>query len=368
MNHYKPESGVHCRKGRSLPKTAMRSPPLRVGIVVTPQFTLNALANFVDVLRLASDDGDRSRGILIDWHLMSSTGLPTRSSCGIALSPSAGLIEPNDLDYVAVIGGLLYRGRQIDRRVRDYLLRAATAGTGLIGVCTGAFVLCRLGLMKGKNSCISWFHHSDFISEFDELSAHTENLYVVEGDIITSSGGVGSALVAAYVVEKHIGTDAAQKALSIMQIDKAAYMVQPSPFHVAECSDARVKRALLLMDQTVTAPIPTGQIASRLGVSRRHLERLFLRHLNISPLKAYLDMRLKRVTRLLKTQKALHQIACETGFANSARLSTAFKKRFDCSPSSARAALRPGTDKCLTKNTAISLSTPVRDPHFSTSI
>ena len=56
---------------------------LRVGILLTPNFTLNALANFVDVLRLAADEGDGSKPIRCKWHIMSATGHSIDASCGI---------------------------------------------------------------------------------------------------------------------------------------------------------------------------------------------------------------------------------------------------------------------------------------------
>ncbi len=60
---------------------------LCVGILLTSRFTLNALANFVDILRLAADDGDGSRPIRCQWHIMSTTGHPIGASCGTSRLP-----------------------------------------------------------------------------------------------------------------------------------------------------------------------------------------------------------------------------------------------------------------------------------------
>ena len=106
---------------------------LRVGIVLAAQFTFNALANFVDVLRLASDDGDRSRPLRCHWNLMSATQVPLRSSCGFQIAPTSTLLDFDHLDYIAVIGGLLHRGRPIDETLRGYLLRAGKAGVTSAG-------------------------------------------------------------------------------------------------------------------------------------------------------------------------------------------------------------------------------------------
>src|SRR5882757_4234173 len=161
-----------------------REMPVRVGILVTPQFTLNALANFVDVLRLAGDCGDASGAVQCKYDLMSATGKPERASCGYPLAPTSRLIEPSNLDYIAIVGGLLYRGRSLDTRTTAYLKEAAAAQIPLIGICTATFVLCRLGLMNDRRICVSWFHHHDFVAEFPDMTAVTDTLYIVDRDRI----------------------------------------------------------------------------------------------------------------------------------------------------------------------------------------
>ena len=312
---------------------------LRVGIVVTAQFTLNALANFTDVLRLAGDDGDRSRPIRGQWHVMSTSGAVLRASCGVQLTPTSGFINFTELDYIAVVGGLLYRGRQIDEETRSYLLAADKAGVGLLGICTGSFVLCRLGLMEGKKCCISWYHYRDFLEEFDGMVPVADQLCVVDGARITSSGGVGAALAAAHLVERHLDAASAQKALHIMQIDgsRMATGLQPAPPMMWSCDDDRVTRTLIAMEQNVNKPIPVEELASRLVISRRTLERLFERHMGFSPGTAYLRLRLNHARWMLRSGgMSLSLIAKATGFSCNAHFSAAFKQVYGWSPSEER--------------------------------
>ncbi|MGG2478909.1 GlxA family transcriptional regulator, partial [Rhizobium sp. BR5] len=42
---------------------------LSVAFLLADRFTLSAFANFVDVLRLAADEADRSRPILCEWSV-----------------------------------------------------------------------------------------------------------------------------------------------------------------------------------------------------------------------------------------------------------------------------------------------------------
>ena len=83
---------------------------LTVGVILVPSFTLLAFAGFMDTLRLAADEGDRSRQLRCRWYVMTSTGRAVRSSCGALVSPTSELVDPRLLDYVVVVGGLLHDG------------------------------------------------------------------------------------------------------------------------------------------------------------------------------------------------------------------------------------------------------------------
>ena len=73
-------------------------PPLRIGIILANNFTLSAFALFVDHLRLAADDGDRSRPVRAQWSIMASRPDPMRASCGVMTSPTSNFLDPRELD------------------------------------------------------------------------------------------------------------------------------------------------------------------------------------------------------------------------------------------------------------------------------
>lgn len=312
--------------------------PLRVGFILANNFTLSALANFVDTLRLAADDGDLSRQINCKWFYMSATGQPVMSSCGLSVAPTAGLMAPSELDYVVMVGGLLHRGSQIDETTRTYLIRAGQSSTPLVGVCTGSFILCRLGLLMERKCCISWYHYRDFLEEFDDQIPIADQLYVVDGDRITCSGGLGGAYLAAHLIEQRLGSSSAQKALHILLIDrgKPGTTAQPAPPVQARSDDDRISRSLVVMEQNVSAPLRISIIAQRMEVSTRQLERLFKDKLGASPQAIYLRMRLRHARWLLRTSQTLSAIAVDTGFADATHLAKSFKAAFGASPSEAR--------------------------------
>ena len=173
-------------------RKAEKMAKLNVGFILTKRFTLCAFATFVDVLRLAADEGDRSRPILCGWRVLSPTMEPIASSCGVAVQPDERLGDPARFDYVVVVGGLVDEIESLHADAVRFLERAAAAGVPLVGVCTGTFALHRAGLMQGYRACVSWFHHEDFLERFDGLRPVSDQIFVVDRDRLTCSGGISS--------------------------------------------------------------------------------------------------------------------------------------------------------------------------------
>lgn len=318
---------------------AQPGPKLKVGFVLMPKFTLTAFSTFLDVLRLAADEGDRSRPIACAWEVMSPQRRPVRSSCGIDIQPSSDFIDPKAFDYLVVVGGLLHGAQGIAPEIAQYLRAAAQAGVTLIGVCTGSFVLCRLDLMADRKCCVSWYHYRDFLEEFPDLVPIADRLYVIDRDRITCSGGAGVADLAARLVSDHLGPAQAYKALHILLVERprSGDTAQPAPFVSTTKDDHLVSRALLLMEQNLMEPLPIQELAGALSLSVRQLERHFRNHLGESPQESYMALRLRHARWMLE-HSALPAvlIAAELGFSDSSHFGRSFKARYGMTPTQFR--------------------------------
>lgn len=312
---------------------------LSVGFILARRFTLCAFANFVDVLRLAADEGDRSRPILCGWTVLSDTMSAVPSSSGITVQPNERLGDPTKFDYIVVIGGVMDDMSGLGAEYTAYLNNAAAAGVPLVGVCTGGFLLHKAGLMQGYRCCVSWFHHADFLEQFDGLNPVSDQIFVDDGDRLTCSGGASSAHLAAYLVEKHVGRTQASKSLHIMIIDDAMRPEKPQPGVSMDIStrDPMVMRALLLMQQSIDNPLSVTELARRMGNSKRQLERHFRAALGASPQAAFLQIRLTFARHLIETtDKSVAAVAVECGFCDSSHLSRMFRQRFGNTPNEMR--------------------------------
>lgn len=313
--------------------------PLSVGAILADNFTLSAFSLFIDPFRLAADESDRSRPIRCRWAIMSSQSEPIRASCGIKVQPTSGFLDPVSLDYIAVVGGLLRGPRQIDTGTEAYLRQAAAQGTTLIGICTGSFVLCRAGLMAGRRSCVSWLHYQDFREAFPDHEVTADRLFEIDADRITCAGGGGAADLAHHLIERHLGAAVAQKCRQVMLLERTRGGTEPQPHPpiVESVKDQRVCRALLLMEQNLADPMPIADIASRLDLSTRQIERLFRAALGERPAALYRRLRLRYARWLLdNTDRSVTEIALDAGFSDSAHFSREFKRVHGLSPSSNR--------------------------------
>ncbi len=322
-------------------RPAKRTARLSVGFILARRFTLCAFANFVDVLRLAADEGDRSRPILCEWTVLSDTMSPMASSCGVLVQPNERLGDPRTFDYIVVVGGLIDEIPNLSPEYTRYLQRAAAARVPLVGVCTGAFILHRAGLMNGYRCCVSWFHHADFLEQFDGLKPVSDQIFIIDRDRLTCSGGASSAHLAAHLVEKHVGRAQARKSLHIMIIDDALRAEKPQPGIPLDLAtdDPLVKKALILMQQHIDAPLSAAEVARRLGANRRQLERHFQRTVGMAPTLAYKIMRLEYAEFLLRhTEQSVTEIATSTGFCDSSHFIRAFRERRGTTPAAFREA------------------------------
>jgi transcriptional regulator GlxA family with amidase domain len=314
-------------------------PALRVGVVLAEHFTLSAFAVFIDHLRLAADEGDRSRPVHVQWSIMASRQESVPASCGVMIEPTSGLLAPDLLDYVVVVGGILHAGPQIDEATVRYLREVDVAGTPLIGICTGSFILCRTGLMQGRRSCVSWYHYQDFREAFPGHGVVADRLFLADGPRITCAGGAGAAALATHLIERHLGRALAQKASQVLLFDRprAGSEAQPHPPLSETVSEPRVRRALLLMEQNLTRPVAIAAVADELGVSIRQLERLCREHVGMGPASLYRQLRMRYAHWLVEnTDRSVTDIANDAGFADCAHFSRQFKDVYGLSPSTRR--------------------------------
>ena len=302
---------------------------LDVGFILLRDFTMTPFAALVDMLRLAADDGDGSRPRRARWRVVGAG--PVASSAGFRIAPDEAIGNLARFDHVVICGGLLRDGHHFD----PTLLAALGTARSMIGLCTASFALAEAGLLEGRQACVSWFHHAAFRAAYPNVNATGTEIFVVDGPVLTCAGGTGAIDVGAWLIERHLGAATARKALDILLAAQARDGTEPQPHRAStELSDARLRTVALLIEQRLGQPHSVAQLAAAVGVSSRHLTRLFMKETGLTPSAFVRQARLAQARWLIKTtQVSLLQIASETGFGDAAHFSRSFQAHFGELPS-----------------------------------
>jgi transcriptional regulator GlxA family with amidase domain len=245
-------------------------PDLKVAFILSPEFTLLPFAGFVEALRHAADEADRSRQIYCRWSLLAPELAPLRASCGAEIMPQQRLGDPADFHYIVVVGGLLPQCRDLPEPTLDFLRLAAARGIPLIGLCTGCFILADAGLMRGRRCAVHWRHRQDLITRFPDIIAVSDETYVIDEGIITCPGGTAAIDLATELIIRHCGRARALKGLHDMVVEphRAAHHVPRRPYEdIASCGDPRVERAVALMEQNLAGPFGVETLSGQLGTT-----------------------------------------------------------------------------------------------------
>jgi AraC family transcriptional regulator of adaptative response / DNA-3-methyladenine glycosylase II len=100
---------------------------------------------------------------------------------------------------------------------------------------------------------------------------------------------------------------------------------------------ASVRRALRLIDEGVLVEHSVGELAARLGITERHLRRLFKTHVGVSPIAVEQARRVHLAKKLLhETAMPITEIAFAAGYGSVRRLNEVFADLFNRAPSELR--------------------------------
>jgi transcriptional regulator GlxA family with amidase domain len=329
------------------PRRAKRrasSAELRVGILLWPGFPLLSLAGLCDGLRHAADLGDQSRQTRCSWAILGTPGESVVASCNARVQIDLPLSAVVDYDYVAVIGGLLPQLNEMDHQFPAFLRAMAASQIPLIGICTGSFVLARLGLLDGHVPCIHPFHVDDWISAHPDVPFETHSHYSIGHNRITCAGGISIVELTAELVRLHCGADRAAKVVHQMTVKATSTSTHIARRHALGYNSSdheKLRQAVVLMEKNITTPLEIAVIARLVNSSSRQLERVFLAEMGCSPSEQYRKSRLKYARYLLTTTDLpIVTIALESGFSDSSHLIRHFQQLYGTPPGRLRKALQ----------------------------
>jgi transcriptional regulator GlxA family with amidase domain len=317
--------------------SATKIEPFHLGVTLTPGFSLMAFASIVEPLRGANlIRGD----VLYRWSHLSPEGGMIVSGGGLEVrTEPLPKLPRHDLDMVVVCGGMgsdRYRNGKLASFLRQMVRRDVIVGS----VSTASFILAAAGLLDGRGCTVHWDYLEAFREAFPHLDARNE-LFVIDGNVFTCAGGTAAMDVMLQFIRQRQGDEFAGMISdlfiygTIRQPRDAQRMTLRNRLGIAQ--PALVK-AIEIMEKAVESPQRSTEIAQRVGVSVRQLERLFGRYLGSTPTQHYIGLRLEKARKLLRhSTLSVLEIGVACGFTSASHFARAYRSHFNVVPSADRA-------------------------------
>lgn len=290
-----------------------------------------ALTSAIEPLRMANQLSNQS---LYDWSIISAQGLPVRASNKVAIEATCSIESAPKFDLVFICGGINIENR-ITPELLDWCQQLSNQSIALGGICTGAFVLAQAGLLKGYRCTIHWENTPGMQEAFPDLIV-SHNLFVIDRDRLTSSGGVAPLDMMLTIIRETHGMALASEISDEYLCDRIRDQRdhQRTPLrHRLGTSQPKLTEVVELMEANIEEPIPLDELAGHVHLSRRQLERLFRKYLNCVPTRYYLEVRLRRARQLLHhTSQSIVEIALACGFVSAPHFSKCYRDLFDLPP------------------------------------
>lgn len=295
-------------------------------------FTHIALACAVDPLRLANLVSEK---VLYSWSYASLDGETARSSDGTIFKAEHAFSNLPDCDRLFVLAGL-----HVQEHDHATLLGALRhmdrhSKTQIGALDSGAWILAKGGLLNARSAALHWEYHDSFAEEFPEVNLQ-RSVFVADAKHPTASGGTATADLMLNFVEETHGED-----LSIAIADQLVYNAVRKESAQQRVSlqsrngmrNPHLSRAAAIMKDNMEEPLPPSKVAKQIGISTRQLERVFGKHMNTSPKRYYLELRLERARKLLvQTEMSATDVAIACGFTSPGHFARVYRNSFGVTP------------------------------------
>ncbi len=139
---------------------------------------------------------------------------------GLLVQPHHTIADHPPLDIIVVPGGKGTR-REIDNpAVLDWLSTQAAKIELTTSVCTGAFLLAKVGLLDGKAATTHWASIQWMRDNFPQVDVRDDARFVDQGNIVSSAGVSAGIDMSLHVIGRLYGQDTADWTARHMEYDR----------------------------------------------------------------------------------------------------------------------------------------------------
>jgi len=207
-------------------------------------------------------------------------------------------------------------------------------------VCSGALLLAGTGLLNGRRVTTHWAVAGRLAQEYPQILVEADAICIADGPLRTAAGVTSGLDLALMMVEEDLGRDVAMAVAAqlVMFFKRPGGQLQFSRHGTANLSGRSALQELQRWAMsTLDQPHHMQSLAQHIGLSPRHLSRLFMQELQLTPAQWLDQQRISHARHLLEsTELAPKQIAAQCGFSSVDILRRAFIRQLNITPAQYR--------------------------------
>ncbi len=186
--------------------------PMNVGILIFDEVEVLDFCGPFEVFSVARRPGqslldERNRPFAV--FTVAEGNRTVRARGGLLVQPHFTLENHPPIDLLVVPGGWGTRKEMDNPVLLEWLSRTVRETQLNTSVCTGAFLLAKVGLLEGQPATTHWGSLDRLHETFPQIEVRTDTRWVDAGNVVTSAGVSAGIDMCLHLVERLLGREAA---------------------------------------------------------------------------------------------------------------------------------------------------------------
>ena len=244
-------------------------------------------------------------------------------------------INSTDLIIIPAVDGDMAASIEANRELLPFIVEQYQKGAEVASLCMGAFLLAATGMLDGKKCATHWVAANDFKRMFPQVQLIAEKIITDEKGIYTSGGAYSYLNMILYLIEKFVGREMSILCAKVFAIEFERS--NQSPFIMftgqKDHEDEVIKNAQNFIEQNFQEKITVDELANKLALGRRNLERRFKKATSNTVVEYIQRVKIEAVKKSLETdRKTVNELMYEVGYSDTKAFRTIFRKITGLSP------------------------------------
>jgi AraC family transcriptional regulator, transcriptional activator FtrA len=279
--------------------------------------------------------------LTVEWYDFAVCAVdrgPIRAAGGISLKVRYAPQLLDQADTIIVAGWRDLSGEpplRLLQRLRD----SHSRGARIASICSGVFLLAATGLLDGRSATTHWRFAGELAERYPAIKVKPNELYVDEGQLITSAGSAAGLDMMLHLVRRDHGSRVANVVAQRLVVsphrqgDQAQFV--PRPVQNDEIS--RLTELMTWLRSHLGQAHALSSMARRAKLSQRTLQRRFLEATGMTPIEWLVRERVSLARDMLETSKSdMERIAQRCGFGSSESFRRNFRRFIGTNPTAYR--------------------------------